>query len=183
MSVVCRLCHTLQCMNKQLSKQEAAEFLEVAPKTLERAVKSGQLAATYVKTKHGQTPIFEQTELERFQAARNAPVYSPVTTPSALEKTVPPSVRGIYRQLANKPTYADEPTFADQLAEVFRQGKQTIGLTDKLTISLNDAASLSGLSKTFLKKAISNKTLKTFPGQRGAKHIRRSDLDKFIENL
>ena len=168
-----------------MNKKQAAEFLNVSEKTIERAVKSNQLAASYVKGSHGKTPVFEQAELERYKAERDTILHNPsiVATP---EQTTPAFVSN---ELATtKDTSTDNrqsnvASFADALADALSRRAQTVSLTDKLTLSITDAANLSGLSKTLLRTAIKDGKLKTVPGSHGAKHIRRADLDSFIESL
>jgi hypothetical protein len=56
-------------------------------------------------------------------------------------------------------------------------------LQNKPMLNLSDSALVSGLSVTFLEKAVKDGRLKTFAGLRGSKVIRRTDLEKLISEL
>jgi excisionase family DNA binding protein len=58
-----------------------------------------------------------------------------------------------------------------------------IRTTEKLTLTLAEAAELSGLSRGFLREAIAKKKLKGIRGAGRGFRIKRSDLETFVRGL
>jgi hypothetical protein len=67
--------------------------------------------------------------------------------------------------------------------ESLADAQKMVFLQNKPMLNLRDSALVSGLSVTFLEKAVKDGWLKTFAGLRGSKVIRRTDLEKFINEL
>jgi excisionase family DNA binding protein len=60
-----------------MNKQEAAEFLGVSVRTLERFVHQGKISVRYEKGKTRPTANFDETELAAFKEELNQPSYKP----------------------------------------------------------------------------------------------------------
>jgi predicted site-specific integrase-resolvase len=154
-----------------MNKQEAATFLKISEKTLDRAVKKGDISARYENTKAGRSVIFDDDELKNYKAKRETGVLFPALMPAEPQAMISTTVG----QVDGQPLLSALTGFAE--------AQKLAAISHKLTLSLDEAAQLSGLSKASLKTAIKAGTMKTFQGQRGSKNIRRADLDRFIESL
>ncbi|MFN0085592.1 MAG: helix-turn-helix domain-containing protein [Blastocatellia bacterium] len=126
-----------------MTKEEAAEALGVAPRTVERYAAQGLLHPKYQKGARGKIADFSERE-----------------------------VKSLKKQLsiaaAQKPAAAPKPL--------------TAPFYHKLTLSVEEAAALAGLSKGFLEQAIEEGTLKVVKKD-GKLNIKRKDLEEFIEKL
>lgn len=60
-----------------MNKQQAAEFLEVSVRALERYVQQGRISVKYEKGKTRSTANFDQAELEAFKTELNQPTFKP----------------------------------------------------------------------------------------------------------
>jgi excisionase family DNA binding protein len=155
-----------------MNKQEAAQFLGVSEKTLERIVKKGEISARHERTKAGRIVTFDDDELTKYRETRQAGVLFPAMVKNEPQSLVAPLV-GQSDGQAN--LLAALASFAD--------AQNLTAISHKLTLTLDEAVQLSGLSKATLRAAIKDEKLKTFQGQRGSKNIRRADLDNFISSL
>ena len=178
-----------------MNKQEASKFLGVSEKTLERYKAAGRIAA---KTKRvigtdgrsRQIIDFNESDLERLKRELD-------------HQTVSPSVIDRHRQtetqtdtdtdtvsLTNTELQLDRQTdsqthltvLLQQISRVFERQLDASDRAQRLMLDLRDASILSGLSKSYLKSAIKDGTLKAKLIGRGWK-VKRSDLDQFISDL
>jgi transposase len=60
-----------------ITKKQGAAHLNVSEKTIERAVKRGELAAQYTKGANGSIVVLNESELDRFKRERDAILYAP----------------------------------------------------------------------------------------------------------
>lgn len=162
-----------------MNKQQAAEFLQVSEKTVERAVKSNQLAAIYVKGKHGQTPVFEQAELERYKAERDAILHAPIIEQTA-EQTALAPVQSLLQTTRDTPgdsRQTDVAGFADALADALSRRAAPL-------LTFRQASLAFNVSQKFLNDSIESGQLKAHKiGAGGASVLKRSDVQALIESL
>lgn len=170
-----------------MNKQEAAEFLGVSVRALERYVQQGRISVKYEKGKTRPTANFDPIELEAFKEELNQP-------------TIKPAVE--YRQISTEPQQQTGKTvlYSGDLAEsgdirvidklssiieslLLRSETQlTVPIADKLLLTVTEAQLLTGLSKEFLRDAINDGTLKAKLIGRSWR-IKRSDLEEFVAGL
>src|SRR5579883_15099 len=170
-----------------MNKQQAAEFLGVSVRALERYVQQGRISVKYEKGKTRPTAHFDQVELEAFRDELNQPTVKP-----AIESRQTPTE---VQQQTDKPVlYAGEIadfgdiSVIDKLASIIEgmlaKGEQepSVPIADKLLLTLTEAQLLTGLSKQFLLSVIQDGTLKAKTIGRSWR-IKRSDLEAFIADL
>ncbi|MDF5714295.1 MAG: helix-turn-helix domain-containing protein [Rhizonema sp. NSF051] len=167
-----------------MNKQEAAEFLGVSVRALERYVQQGRISVKYEKGKTRPTANFDPIELEAFREQLNQP-------------TIKPAIE--YRQTPTEPQQqTDKPVVytgeiaefgvIDKLSSIIEsllargETQQTVPIADKLLLTLPEAQALTGLSREFLREAISEGTLKAAVIGRSWR-IKRSDLEEFVAGL
>lgn len=161
-----------------MNKKKAAEFLGVSERAIERYTAKGKLPVHYEKKKNGgQIAFYDDETIKKLKA----------------EQEEPPKVKP-----APKPDEPTEPTprtslvrvAAPDLAEVFslafkaqrESDRLTVAITEKLTLTIPEAAALSGISQRCLKEAIKTNQL---VGCRLGRlwRIKRSELEEYIKKL
>jgi excisionase family DNA binding protein len=183
-----------------MNKKEAAEFLEVSEKTVERYKSSGKLSARLKRIigadgKSRKVLDFNQSDLERLQREISGNVVFPEVTNRQPQTKTQTDTDG--------QTQLDTANFAESEISIYGQ-TQTANLFgiifksietiserhlqisnrfQKLVLTVDEAAAVSGLPKAYIDRAIKKeKTLKaTKIG--GRYRIKRQDLDEFVNNL
>lgn len=166
-----------------MNKEKAAEFLGVSIRTLQRYTAAGKVPARSVHTPHGHQAEYEREDLERLKAELTAAVpryVRPTVTPDA---GVTPGAATTTALAPIQPNFAEKLTAAlEALKEAWKPAAPAVPLSEKLMLTLAEAAALSGLSKGYLRNAITDKQLKAQVIGKGWK-VKRADLDKFIQKL
>lgn len=170
-----------------MNKQQAAEFLGVSVRALERYVQLGRISVKYEKGKTRPTANFDSDELEAFRALLNQPTIKPAVESRQTPTEPQPS--------EDKPVlYADEVaekseiSIIDKLSSIIEgllarsETQPSVPIADKLLLTQTEAQALTGLSKDFLRDAIQEGTLKAKVIGRGWR-IKRNDLEEFIASL
>ncbi len=155
------------------SKREAAEILSLSTRGIERAVRRGQLTVLYRDSKHGKKAWFKPQELERYQQLQKA--REPVGFTSGIPGQPPgtgPLVGTLIPMVEMEPRRKPES----------KPGANAVPIADRLTLSVEDAAQLSGLPRSFIVKSIHNGKLKAIRIGRSY-HVKRYDLDSFVQAL
>jgi len=170
-----------------MNKQQAADFLGVSVRALERYVQQGRISVKYEKGKTRPTANFDAWELEAFRDELNQPTVKP-----AIESRQTPTE---VQQQTDKPVlYAgdlaefSDISVIDKLASIIEgmlaKGEQepTVPIADKLLLTVTEAQLLTGLSKQFLLSAIQEGTLKAKTIGRSWR-VKRSDLEEFVARM
>jgi excisionase family DNA binding protein len=160
-----------------MNKKEAASFLDVSERAIERYTSKGKLHVRYEdKPSGGTVAVYDEDEVAKLKSELEQP--APLTTLS----TTTPTPRQQTTSLS--PVGASEWAQVFSAAFVAQQETQasTVSITDKLTLNLEEAARLSGLSRGFLAAAIHDGKLNAAKRGRGW-NIKRSDLDTYINKL
>jgi excisionase family DNA binding protein len=164
-----------------LTKKEAAKSLKCSEKTLERAVKRGEIAAQYTKGANGQIVIFDEFELDRYKRMRDAILHAPAIVPDDKESALAPVENRL-------------PTTTDTNDRHARQADFTVVLADALALALDrraapvltikEAAQAFNVSQSAIKAAVKAESLKTHKiGVRGSSVIKRADLEKWLADF
>lgn len=173
-----------------MDKKQAAEFLGVSTRAIERYAAKGKISVTYAKNKTGQALAeFNDADLERLKEELQQAPYP--KRPTVESKTTDTHDNHDNRNGHNP--QALMPRNLVDFAEVLsiNVGKQILAaqsdhqpvpISDKLTLSLSEASHLSGLSRGFLSVAIHTKKLKAAKRGRGW-NIKRADLDVYVKKL
>ena len=177
-----------------MNKQEAAEFLGISTRTLERHTKASRVAARYEKGKTSDVLVYDREELERFKAELESPVHLPTIEADApinhmVPQTATSSDTALARFGEGNPMGDGASDFAFALVQAIAQmqphadaGPVATPPSQKLLLSLGEAQSYSGLSRANLMDAIHGETLAAQKIGRGWK-IKRRDLENYVEAL
>ena len=176
-----------------MNKKEAANFLDVSVRALERYVQQGRISVRYEKGKTRPTANFEPAELETFKTELNQPSYKPAV--QSRQNTSNIEFRQIATDVQPEADKAmvysgniGEISVVDKLAGIIEgllaktEAQPTVPVADKLLLTLPEAQALTGLSKGFLRDAINNGELKAKIIGRSWR-VKRSDLDEYIASL
>ena len=185
-----QLAHMAQTKNKQ----EAAAHVGVSVRTLLRLVDQGKLAHL-PKRRPADETLFDVAELDRYRrevAAAAARVVSGVVIPGTPGTLDAPARNQALARRNGRVSLApvtldagdalDTPAMRDRMLAAFEAMASPVRLADKLTLSLTEAALLSGLSRSHLRAAIAEKKLKARIIGRGFR-VKRSDLEVYVTKL
>jgi hypothetical protein len=146
-----------------MNKKEAAEFLGVSTRIVEKYSSEGKLGeVTYVRGKTGKQAEYSREAVEKLKQVLESP-------DTAIAAKMP-----------------DARLFAAQLFEVLARREEPRGasvrVSEKLLLNLNDCRLLTGLSEQTLKDAIKSGKLNAKIIGRGWK-VKKDDLSLFVDSL
>ena len=170
-----------------LTKKEAAKYLGVSTRTLERYVKSGKLGVRYEDSSNGEIALFDSEELNQFAHNKQMPRIRPVSTDLDLAATTIDTlsqnssgvVGGLlapFQELAERLIVAlsERNQDSEKVTPYMLQGK--------LLFTLSEAQIMTGLSREILMQAIKDgQLLSQIMGK--AYRIKARDLERFIDEL
>jgi len=182
-----------------VNKKEAAEFLGLSEKTLERYKSAGKLSAKLKRIvgndgKSRQVLDFNQGDLDRLKRElSNEIVYPEITPRHAQTKTQTDTDRQTSIDNLNlqntefaivRQTQTDNliGTILERLERVFERQLEASNLQQKMMLDISESSTISGLSKHYLRVSIKEGKLKAKLIGRTWK-VKRLDLDEFIKNL
>ena len=182
-----------------MNKKEAAEFLGVSEKTIERYKSAGKLSArmkriTGADGKSRQVLDFNQSDLDRLKRElSNEIVYPEVTDRHAQTETQTDTDRQTPLDKVNsqnaefvlvRQTQTDRQflVLLDRLEFALYQHLEESSRSQKLVLTIDEASAISGLPKNYIRQKIKDGQLKAQIIGRGWK-VKRMDLDEFIKNL
>ncbi len=164
--------------------KEAAEYLNISVKTLERKIAGGDISVAYVTGATGRLRTFERTELDRFKAAEaaKAETTSYVARPRAVAASAVSSSQGLQRNRGVQGIEAFVSMIADALqANVAqRNGIAAVPLRDKMTLSFKEASRLSGVPESHLRAAYASGSLRGAKIGRGVR-VTPDDVRRYVE--
>ncbi|BAZ66280.1 hypothetical protein NIES4106_10300 [Fischerella sp. NIES-4106] len=170
-----------------MNKQQAAEFLGVSVRALERYVQQGRISVKYEKGKTRPTANFNPTELETFKEELNQPTIKPVVEPRQITTEEYQNTDKLVHEVGEITEFG-ELTVVDHLSSIIEalltksDLQPTVPIQAKLLLTIGEAQALTGLSREILRDAIVNKKLSAAMIGRSWR-IKRSDLECFIANL
>ena len=167
-----------------MNKKEAANYLGVSTRAIERYTKQGKLSVKYEKGKTRPIAIYDQEELEKLKEELSSPVYQPsvVTTTNTDNNDITPvGISPSLEKLAF-PILDLLRKLNDKLAYLEPSAKPLVPVEEKLLLTLKEVQALTGLSREILREAIDSGKLKAqIIGK--SWRIKRFDLSDYIDNL
>lgn len=136
-----------------MNKKEAAEYLSVSTRAVERYTASGKLPCSYVQGKFGKEANYQLSDLERFKAELSTTTHQPeiIQPTTSIDTILPPdstSLSGVSEGEISRIDY--EERFLVALESLANRTP----ISEKLLLSLSEAQNLTGLSRQRLKEAI-----------------------------
>ncbi len=183
-----------------MNKRESAEFLGLSEKTVERYKSSGKLSARLKRIvgddgKSRKVLDFNQSDLERLKREVSGDVVFPeLTDGHAQTETQTVTDRQTQLDTANftgneLSIYGQTPTanvfgiIFKSLESMSERHLETSSRFQKLVLTVDEAAAVSGLPKAYLERAIKKEKTLNAVKIGGRYRIKRQDLDNFVQNL
>lgn len=160
-----------------MNKEDAAAFLGVSVRALQRYAAAGKLSVTYTKGPRGQVAEFSEEELTKFKEQLETPLHRPAVTSTDTpdqQAVIPVTAAPLVPQALGEKLVS--------ALEALQPRPTTVAIEHKLILTLLEASSLCGLSKNFLRDAIKGRKLKAQLIGKGWK-IKRSDLEAYVKKL
>ena len=146
-------------LNDWLTKTQAAAFLQVSEKTIERLASKGDLhRATRKRQGARPLPVYDPDDLQKVKDSQT-------TTPAVVPEAAPTQTKALAPRL-------DFPSFLQALSETPRD----VPLQDKLFLNLKEAARYSGLPLSLIRRLIKENKLPAIKA--GGWRIKRADLEQ-----
>jgi len=165
-----------------MNKQEAAEFLGVSVRQIERYTKDNRLGARFEKGRTKPTPVYDEGELRRFKEALEQPVHRPaVHRMEGDSQTLATQSDGGLSPMSQLQALGKMMEALSQQGQA-RPSVDAVQAGAKLLLTLAEAQVLTGLSRAVLRSAIDTKKLKAQQIGR-AWRIKRADLETYIGKL
>ena len=158
-----------------MNKKQAAEYLSVSERAIERYTAKGKLTVRYDKGKTGTVAIYDDAQVKQLKAEMdNPPVPARSNGHDKGDKLmrVTPSGLSLVQAIG--------AAIGEHIGA--KSNGHSVPVESKLTLTLKEAATLSGLSRSWLVGAIHANKLKAAKRGRGW-NIKRKDLDLYINKL
>jgi excisionase family DNA binding protein len=164
-----------------MKKFDAAKFLDISEKTLERLVKNGEISSKLEKGKTRDVVVFDDEELKAFKEKRESSKHRPAFS-SSNDSSAQDSLSLITTKADNTDRQTQTLEFLEVLRNTLTLQKSVVPIADKILLTVNDCRLLTGLSEQNLRDAIHDGKLNARVIGRGYK-VKRKDLDAFVESL
>ncbi len=167
-----------------MNKKEAAEYLSVSTRAIERYTQQGKISVKYEKGKTRPVAVYEQQELDRLKEELNATVHKPAVEKSTNTDNIELAgvgISGLVEKLVI-PLSQQLKQLTEAVQNLERRRTPIVPVEEKLLLTLKEVQALTGLSREILREAIAAKKLKAkIVGK--AWRIKRGDLEDYIEQL
>ncbi len=163
-----------------MNKQEAAEYLGVSTRAVERYTSKGKLTPQYEKGRTGPAPVYDRAQLDELKAEMEQPTPHPVVQRDKPAKPDKADKSDGLMLRSGQPSNLAALVAAIESARL--AARPVVAPENKLTLSLSEASALSGLSRSHLLGAIHAQRLKGQIIGRGWR-IKRTDLDAYVRKL
>jgi excisionase family DNA binding protein len=156
-----------------MNKQEAAEFLGVGVRALERYMQQGKLGARYEKGKTRPVAVYDVGELRALKAELDSKLFS--TRPTVEHPNSANSEQG----LAVLPGNSSLPTAPVNFGHFI----QALSMFDERMLTVDEAAEFSGISANALRRDMKAGLLPRYKGYGRGDRVKRSELRAYIQGL
>lgn len=175
-----------------MNKKEAAQFLGISARSLERYTKARRMGVTYAPGKTRPVATYDDDELAAFKDELEAGVYHPAEAMPTNDDNRANTLATFDAQPAEIAQDARGEAvvgidrlneFADVLAAAMAREMAIVPVADKLLLTVTEAAELAGLSVGSIRAEIKSGKLPALRGNWRGYRIRRRDLEKFTDTL
>jgi len=163
-----------------MNKKEAAEYLGVSTRAIERYTAQGKLTPTYEKGRTGPAPVYDQAQLDDLKKQMDE---SAEATSAAVQREKPDKSDKGDKQgglVLRSGSRADLAAFITALDKA--RGLSIADIAAKPLLTRTEAQRYTGLSRELLHEAVESGKVKEIKLGR-AYRIKRTDLDAYIESL
>ena len=159
-----------------MNKSEAAKFLGVSVRAVERYASAGRLPSRYVRGKTGQVLDFDPADVEVLKIELDTPAAKGTTSPengalATLDGPLPVALVQLAHLVAAM--NGDKP----------RQVAPDVPVEARLFLTIPEAAQLAGVGKSAIEAAIKAGYIKAHSGLGRGRRIKRADVEKWAAAL
>lgn len=176
-----------------MNKQSAADYLGVSVRALERYVQQGRISVKYEKGKTRPTANFDPTELEAFKAELDQPTIKPAIESRQITTELQPDTGKLTHNSGEIARFDEVSGFGEigvieKLSGIIEallgkgDSQPLVPIADKLLLTLAEAQALTGLSREFLRDAITAGNLKAKVIGKSWR-VKRTDLEEYVNQL
>ena len=169
-----------------LTKQQAADFLGVTVRTLERYTQEGKIGGRYEKGKTRSVLVYDESELRAFKAELETKTYKPAVDPTPTNRDNHRAELSRFVEGTQLLPLLDGLNHLIDVVKLVREEQEvdrlTVPIHHKLTLSLAEASALSGLSRQRLRQAIKDGTLQAQIIGKGYR-VKRTDMEDYVDSL
>lgn len=169
---------TIPNQEDSMTKQEAARYLQVSTKAIQRYTDRKLLHVTYRKRPQGgQDAVYQTSEVVKLkeQMAQLGTLHTLKTQPQPLDTSTSKALVQVSKQAALQRRRESAPPLPAMVSPAVR-------IAEKIILTLADAAALVSMSKPSLIAAIKNGELKAAKQGRGWK-VKRTDLERYAAKV
>ncbi len=163
--------------------KEAADYLGISIKTLERKIAAGEVSVAYVPGATGKQRTFDGAELDKLKAAEAEKTVATTYVISKSRNSDAPSSQALERAESEQGMSMLASVLADALRATQDDRHDTpppVELKDKLMLTEREAAAYAGLSLADIERARDPlKAIKTGAGWR----VKREELERYVKKL
>lgn len=169
-----------------LTKQQAADFLGVTVRTLERYTQEGKIGGRYEKGKTRSVLVYDESELRAFKAELETKTYKPAVDQTPTNPDRDGTQLSRFVEGAQLLPLLDGLNHLTDVVKLVREEQEvdrlTVPIHHKLTLSLAEASALAGISRQRLRAAIRDGTLTAQIIGKGYR-VKRTDLEDYVDSL
>jgi excisionase family DNA binding protein len=160
-----------------MNKDQAANFIGVSVRTLQRLTGKGKIPVSYERGQKGDEARYDQHDLEAYLQTQR-----PVAIMRPNSDTTSDMADGVTQAMTLGATSGAAGMAGEALIKTLAQMAAPVRVSEKFLLSLTEAAQLSGLSRRHLREAIGNGKLKAKIIGRGWR-VKREDLESYVKKL
>jgi len=166
-----------------MNKKEAAEYLNVSTRAIERYTAQGKLTPTYGKGRTGPAPVYEQTQLDELKRQMDGAAdatHSAVKSDKSDKADRDDNGNKDGALVLRSGSRADLVSFIAALDKA--RGQSITDIAAKPLLTRAEAQQYTGLSRELIREAVTSGKVKEIKLGR-AYRIKRAELDSYIETL
>lgn len=166
-----------------MNKKEAAEYLNVSTRAIERYTAQGKLTPTYEKGRTGPAPVYDQAQLDELKRQMDeaaAATHSAVKPDKSDKRDKADNGDKDGALVLRSGSRADLAAFIAALDRA--RGQSITDIAAKPLLTRAEAQRYTGLSRELLHEAVTSGRVKEIKLGR-AYRIKRAELDSYIETL
>ena len=169
-----------------LTKLQAAEFLGVNVRTLERYTQEGKIGGRYEKGKTRSVMVYSEDELRTFKATLETKTYKPAVDQTPTNPDRDEAALSKFVEVEQPLPLLDGLNHLADVLKAIREEQEidrlTVPIHHKLTLSLAEASALAGISRQRLRQAIKDGTLMAQIIGKGYR-VKRTALEDYVDSL
>ncbi len=157
-----------------MNKQEAAEFLGVSVRAIERYMQQNKISARYERGKTRSVAVYDEEELRAFKDELAAPLHKPT-----VENGTSPNVANGQTALAIYDGDSNLPSAPGSFGNFI----QALSVLDERMLTVEEAAEFSGISEGALRRGMKAGQLPKYKGYGRGDRLKKSELRAYLQNI